>query len=1389
MLLEFVVSWFRRRPRFGGLRLTFFFGWFAASVASAALVDSWRASDLDVLNDGDAVGSWTSVNSRTLTGSVGNQPILRKAVTPAGGSAVRFNRQRVKMLTGSPIGGATSFSIAVVFRADAVGANNSWQWYGKTGIVDAEEGGVTADWGVVIDEQGQLGIGIGDPDLTVYSIGAPSLVDGAYHAAVFTWREGEQAIYLDNRYIISGPSFTSLPRNDAGFSIGGTLTGAGGADQRFVGDIVEVRFYDKDLSSAETENLIQELTDTHIVPNQPVIRSFAASTNQISIGQSVTLSWSVTNATSIWLDPGVGVVKGPVGSVQVFPRTNTTYTLTASNSLAVRTAEATVLVDQGIPIAIGQEVNVLANTPLAMTLKGTDPQGSNLTYTIVSTPAHGLLTGTPPNVTYKPESGYIGNDQFSFRVNDGEFDSSPASVLLRVLAPPTAPERIVLSTTNISVSARPGSLVAFLRAIDSNPDDTHAFALVPGFGDNAQFELNGNQLKAGLAFSGGLGQAFSLRVRVTDSSGLWLEQDLSLTVTKFAQSIVINEIHYNPPDNTVREEFIELHNPTLSDIDVSLWQIAGGIDFTIPSGTSIPGGGFLVLAQAPPTLLSRYGVEALGPWSGALSSDGETVTLNDANGKKVNEVSYKPEFPWPIGADGEGGAMALVNPGLDNDLGSSWRTEAPPSPGTTNRVFQGNAAPNIRQVHHFPQVPASTNQIVFTAKVTDPEGVASVQLQYQIVTPGRYLPSVLPVPVSQLIADPSQEPALNPDFENPANWFAVPMVDNGTSGDAQAADDIYTAVVPPQGNRTLVRYRVLVTDSLGVSRRAPFEDDPSLNFGCFVYDGIPSYQGISAQALQTLPVYFLLARSQDVTECVAYNSAAQLPQIANNGLAHLSRFAFNWPGTMVYDGVVYDHIRYRLRGANGRYQPGKRNWRFRFNPGHYLAARDQNGKAFPHKWTHLTTGKGSNNRLGLTFGLNEVINYFLWNKVGVPAPHTFFFHFRVVDGAAEAPDAYNGDFWGINWAQEDYDGRFLDAHKLAKGNLYKMINAPFSYDASQDMLGQQRYQSPFGVTNGSDGAIIQSGLLRAQSSDWIRAHVNCPVWYRYHAICEAIRHYDFWPEANKNAAWYFEPVYSASNDYLGRFWTLPWDTDSTWGATWNRGQDLVYNGIFLAASHPDLQIEYANTVREVRDLLFQPDQINPLIDAFAAQIRDFVPADLLRWSNAPAASGNYASLKAQAGFVSPALSGGLAGYVSDLKEFMFEGGTHPWWIDRETVSAGGWVARLDRLAADSALPNQPVIAYAGPSQFPVTGLTFRSSAFADPQGADTFAAMQWRVAEITPMNTMVANPAELRMEWDAVWDSGILPVYGEQIQVPATSVIPGHVYRARVRHQDNSGRW
>ncbi|MEZ5304398.1 MAG: hypothetical protein R3F11_27710 [Verrucomicrobiales bacterium] len=125
-----------------------------------------------------------------------------------------------------------------------------------------------------------------------------------------------------------------------------------------------------------------------------------------------------------------------------------------------------------------------------------------------------------------------------------------------------------------------------------------------------------------------------------------------------------------------------------------------------------------------------------------------------------------------------------------------------------------------------------------------------------------------------------------------------------------------------QAHRTLVRYRITVRTISARRNCVPYAEDPSLNFAYFCYDGVPDYGAHPA------------ATSPD-SRFTRSRLRRRVQQIAQ-GNGNFDRFFYNWSGTFVYDGIVYDNIRYRLRGANGRYHPSiltnsKRSMRFRFN--------------------------------------------------------------------------------------------------------------------------------------------------------------------------------------------------------------------------------------------------------------------------------------------------------------------------------------------------------------------------------------------------------------------------------------------------------------------------
>jgi len=74
----------------------------------------------------------------------------------------------------------------------------------------------------------------------------------------------------------------------------------------------------------------------------PAIASFTASSSSVSAGTSVTLNWSVSNATYVIVSPQVGAVRG--NSVSVTPPATTTYTLYATNQYGRNTTTVTVTV-------------------------------------------------------------------------------------------------------------------------------------------------------------------------------------------------------------------------------------------------------------------------------------------------------------------------------------------------------------------------------------------------------------------------------------------------------------------------------------------------------------------------------------------------------------------------------------------------------------------------------------------------------------------------------------------------------------------------------------------------------------------------------------------------------------------------------------------------------------------------------------------------------------------------------------------------------------------------------------------------------------------------------------------------------------------------------------
>jgi hypothetical protein len=629
---------------------------------------------------------------------------------------------------------------------------------------------------------------------------------------------------------------------------------------------------------------------------------------------------------------------------------------------------------------------------------------------------------------------------------------------------------------------------------------------------------------------------------------------LAFAPCAWSQTVVINEIHYHPADPTEFVEFVELHNPTDGAIDLSGWSFTEGIEHVFPEGSAIDADGYWVLAQDEGAYNRKFGsiftggVKAKGAWeSGTLSNSGETLTLRNAENVVVDKVNYQDNFPWPVGADGGSDddndlSMELMHPGLDNGLSGHWRTSVEPTPGKVNSVLTENPPPAVRQVEHLPDQPKSGETVVISAKATDVDGVARVMLELQGLKPGEYL----------RLSDDAYA----------SSWESVPMNDDGTGGDAVAMDDIYSATVPVAivAHRSLVRYRVVAEDAVGNVVRLPYEDDPSANRAFFVYDGVPAWSGspepgsvpkrtFTSEEMTVLPVYHLIADNADVER-------SQYRQGSEN-----VRFL----GTMVYDGRVYDHVEFRVRGEFSTYQSGKNKWKFFFNRGNNFRAKDNYRIAYPGgfrvmNFTACASPWVPANR-GMA-GLDETTAFRLQALAGAPTPKLHHLHFRVIDDADEAPgsDQYGGDLWGLYLVQETPDGRMLDRLGLPDGSTYKIEGGN----------GDQKHQGP---VESNYGAFI-SQARRSQPVEWWRENMNLSHYYGFRAINRAVGNIDI--REGWNHFFYQNPN--------GVWSPVPWDLDMTFmpETHWSGTIDAK-----ACLNQDEIAIEYANFCRELLDLLLE----------------------------------------------------------------------------------------------------------------------------------------------------------------------------------------------------------
>ncbi|MBN1765371.1 MAG: DUF5060 domain-containing protein [Sedimentisphaerales bacterium] len=147
----------------------------------------------------------------------------------------------------------------------------------------------------------------------------------------------------------------------------------------------------------------------------------------------------------------------------------------------------------------------------------------------------------------------------------------------------------------------------------------------------------------------------------------------------------ITEIMYYPAEpndggyTADQIEFIELKNVGKNALTLDNVAFTAGIEFTFPAGTTLDPCGLILIARDPCSFVLEYtdvpvDVDILGPYSGQLDHEGETLTLKDSGGDTIQSFAYSST--WFEETAGGGSSLVIIDPNYADvarwSYGENW---------------------------------------------------------------------------------------------------------------------------------------------------------------------------------------------------------------------------------------------------------------------------------------------------------------------------------------------------------------------------------------------------------------------------------------------------------------------------------------------------------------------------------------------------------------------------------------------------------------------------------------------------------------------------------------------------------------------------------------------
>jgi hypothetical protein len=479
--------------------------------------------------------------------------------------------------------------------------------------------------------------------------------------------------------------------------------------------------------------------------------------------------------------------------------------------------------------------------------------------------------------------------------------------------------------------------------------------------------------------------------------------------------------------------------------------------------------------------------------------------------------------------------------------GSSCRYFPTPTPGMSNNAGVDVLGPIISDADHYPSIPAEDQNLQVTARITPSfDSIETVMMYYHVM------------------------------FGQEAY---VPLVDDGTGGDDEDGDGIYSGQIPAATFNAgqMVRWYIMATDTAGRKSRFPAHID-LLNS--------PKYCGtVVEDPSLTNPLPVLHWFIQD-------------PQAANTDAGTRC--------SLFYDGQFYDNVLINIHGQSSRGFP-KKSYDVDFHPGYNF------------KWSQGQPRADDINLMTTYPDKAQMRNILAYETYrDADCPYHWVFAVRIQQ---------NGAFWGTAHVMENGDEDWLIRMGLnPDGALYKMYNmfnsASHAYSGAEKKT--RRYE------DNADLAALYEGLSLPGEARRRYLYDNVDVAQVVNFLAARIITGDI-DCCHKN--YYLYRDTGGSNEW--QMW--PWDVDLSFGRVWNSSQtywnqELIPNtSLFVGQGNilpnaifnsPETRQMYLRRVRTLMDDLLKapnaPEEelyYESRIDMLASLLYEDAALDAAKWNS------------------------------------------------------------------------------------------------------------------------------------------------------------------------------